>query len=531
MSTLKAIPSSVGSDSSANPKPTAVPLSQLPAEKFQSVMERLSGHCPSENLQVTTITIGNCPLSAARQSSEPFAKNGETGITDSDKASPVSKRNPAAVRLQIKSDFAPGTDTTVPLDYTVPVVAELSNVQSPAIITKNADGNPPKSQPETEEKSAGNIAVCFDTKKRVNGNLSSLSRAAQLLSTANSKSAATVQNGQNFKPADSQSASIRNQLILSTPPEKSAESGNKAALTEIFNPQDDEKSLSSPTAKSDEVFTAPAMENMGENQKQPATIIISVGSSAVWDGIPDSLKLNDGTPVAQQDMSMKMSAKKTSFTEATKQKFPSTVASAAGGNVSGHLDHADEPAPLKNSSDPVLAISTGMPPNAAAAKTVSQEALNTDQSVSIGTPALERTREMLALEVVRLHENGADELRLVIKPDAGTQLSLNLQQRNDGVEVRAILDRGNFDLLNRHWPELQQQLEARGVRVAPLSCAEHFFGGGSEGFRQPTTPNGQTAGDDAEQVEAPAVLVSGLPTATATASASVTLALNWETWA
>jgi len=531
MSTLKAILSSVGNDSSASPKPSAGPLSQLPVEKFQTLMERLSGHSPSENLQVNTIPNGDCPLPAAQQSPQPIAKNAETGITDSDKASPVSKRNPAAARLKIKSDFAPGTDTMVPLDYTISVVAELSTVQSPAVITKNTDGNPPKSLLETEGKSAGNIAVCFDTKKLVNGNMSTLSRAAQLLSEANSKPATPVQNGQNIKPADSQPASIRNQLILSTPPEKSAESGNKAALTEILNPQGDEKSLPSPTAKSGEAFTAPAMENIGENQKQPATIIISVGSSAGWDAMPDSLKLNDGTPVAQQDMSMKMSAKKTSFSEATKQKLPSTVASAAGGSVSGHLDHADEPAPLKNSSDPVLAISNGMPPNAAVAKTVSQEALNTAQSVSIGTPALERTREMLALEVVRLHENGADELRLVIKPDAGTQLSLNLQQRNDGVEVRAILDRGNFDLLNRHWPELQQQLEARGVRVAPLSCAEHFFGGGSEGFRQPTTPNGQTAGDDAEQVEAPAVLVSGLPTATATASASATLARNWETWA
>lgn len=135
------------------------------------------------------------------------------------------------------------------------------------------------------------------------------------------------------------------------------------------------------------------------------------------------------------------------------------------------------------------------------------------------------------MQAVRLRESGADELRVVIKPDAGLQLSLNLRQRNGGVEVRAVLDRGNFDLLNRHWPALQQQLETRGVRVAPLSRAEDSFGGGGEGFRQPTTPHGQHPRDDTDLAETPAVLVPGLPTATATASASATLARNWETWA
>jgi hypothetical protein len=99
------------------------------------------------------------------------------------------------------------------------------------------------------------------------------------------------------------------------------------------------------------------------------------------------------------------------------------------------------------------------------------------------------------------------------------------------VEVQAVLDRGNFGLLNRHWPELQQQLELRGVRVAPLANAEQSFGGGSEGFRQPTTSHGQLAGDDADPAEMPSVLLPGLPPATATASASAISSRHLETWA
>ena len=122
-------------------------------------------------------------------------------------------------------------------------------------------------------------------------------------------------------------------------------------------------------------------------------------------------------------------------------------------------------------------------------------------------------------------------MRVVIKPDMGMQLSLHLRQRDGGVEVQAVLDRGNFGLLNRHWPELQQQLELRGVRVAPLANAEQSFGGGSEGFRQPTTSHGQHAGDDADPAEMPAVLLPGLPPATATASASTISSRRLETWA
>lgn len=132
---------------------------------------------------------------------------------------------------------------------------------------------------------------------------------------------------------------------------------------------------------------------------------------------------------------------------------------------------------------------------------------------------------------MRMQETGANEMRVVIKPDSGTQLSLHLQQGSNGTQLQAVVERGNFNLLSRHWPELQQQLEARGVRVAPLGGSEESFGGGSEGFRQPTTSHGQQPGDDADAAEMPTVLPAGLPTATATASASGISANHLETWA
>jgi hypothetical protein len=533
MSTLNFIPLAAGTGSPASPKPSAAPMAEQLAEKFQSVMERITAKNPSDVLQANAGTVPNCKCQTADAglSATPLSKSNEGGKTVFGKINPGSKRGANVSTIPSKSDLVPVTDTPVPAANTIPIAAVLPN--GVAAKTDDALSSPPPKM-ETKSNSASVIAVSFAEKKQVAEIMPATARVSQLPSLANSNSIPPIQAGQPIEQTYPLSAKAGNLTDLSASPEKST-AANKIALADNLSPLAGKKLSSLPPVKFAEKKPVVqdarnGVENSGESP-EPATIIIKVGSSAEWDLPPETFKLADGTPVAQQEMSMKMVTKKIKIAEVTQQKLPGTAAPAAGQNLSGSLDGADNASPSKNGSEPVSAMGAEIPTNAAAIKIISQEAANLPEPAPAATPLLERTREMMALQVVRLHENGADELRLVIKPDAGTQLSLNLQQRSDGVEVRAVLDRGNFDLLNRHWPELQQQLETRGVRVAPLSCAENLFGGGSEGFRQPTTPNGQTAGDDAEQAEAPAVLVPGLPTATATASASVTLARNWESWA
>lgn len=238
---------------------------------------------------------------------------------------------------------------------------------------------------------------------------------------------------------------------------------------------------------------------------------------------------------------MKMAAKMKSFSGQAQQKLPGATATAAGKIVPVRFGRVSSPDLTPGEAEPgrgargksqfagLPAIST---PETAQPQiqAISPEALDLPRIAVHNDAALERTQVMVDAQAVRLRESGADELHVVIKPDAGLQLSLGLRRHDGAVEVQAVLDHGNFDLLNRHWPELQQQLEARGVRVAPLSCAE-FFGGGSEGFRQPTPPHGQPAGDDAEPAKWPAALSPVLPTAAAAASASASRPRQWETWA
>ena len=97
---------------------------------------------------------------------------------------------------------------------------------------------------------------------------------------------------------------------------------------------------------------------------------------------------------------------------------------------------------------------------------------------------VERTQDMVALHAMRLCDTGNEALHVVIKPGAGLQISLLLQQQDDGVHVEAVLQRGDFDYLHAHWAELQQDLETRGVRVAALVASGDFVGTGANSFEQ-----------------------------------------------
>ena len=269
---------------------------------------------------------------------------------------------------------------------------------------------------------------------------------------------------------------------------------------------------------------------MPKIQKEQATVEITIDPQPGPAPSLDSTKSTDGTAVAQQDATMKMATKKTNFSGAT-QKLPGATAVATGENLPGHSRHNGAPATIIIRVDPTLPSGDGISANFGAARMILPGAVNLIQIPSAVPQYVERTREMISLQVMHVQEAGAMEMRVVIKPDIGLQLSLHLRQWDGGVEVQAVLERGNFGLLNRHWPELQQQLELRGMRVAPLENAEQSFGGGSEGFRQPTTSHGQQAGDNADPAERPAALLPGLTPATATASASTISSRHLETWA
>jgi hypothetical protein len=123
-------------------------------------------------------------------------------------------------------------------------------------------------------------------------------------------------------------------------------------------------------------------------------------------------------------------------------------------------------------------------------------------------------------------------MQVVIKPGSGIELSLQLRQRGDGVEAHAVLQQGDFSQMNQHWSELQQRLEQRGIRLAPLTGSENStaFGGGNEFQKQ-----------QQRQTEEQDPLAAGAFAAFAMAGAAIApsghsaiyagMPRGWQTWA
>src|SRR5262249_55189502 len=88
--------------------------------------------------------------------------------------------------------------------------------------------------------------------------------------------------------------------------------------------------------------------------------------------------------------------------------------------------------------------------------------------------AADRTHDMVVLHAMRLVESKSDSLSVVIKPTAGTELSLELHLNSEGIHAQATVTRGDHQFLSQHWAELQHRLEQRGVKLAPLGGETSF---------------------------------------------------------
>ena len=137
----------------------------------------------------------------------------------------------------------------------------------------------------------------------------------------------------------------------------------------------------------------------------------------------------------------------------------------------------------------------------------------------------------MALHAIRLVDSKLESVRVVIKPGADLQLSLDMRQRGDAIDARVVLQRGDFGHLNQHWPELQQRLEQRGIRLAPLAGSENSAtDSGAKGFQQ---PQHEYANPDlvlASAFDGFVPASSSIPSTTPS-TVSATALRGWETWA
>ena len=82
--------------------------------------------------------------------------------------------------------------------------------------------------------------------------------------------------------------------------------------------------------------------------------------------------------------------------------------------------------------------------------------------------SITRLSDQLSGEVVLLQRLRNASMTAVLRPDAGSELRVELRRRDGRVEIRATLERGDAQAIAEGWPELQQQLRTQGVHLLPL---------------------------------------------------------------
>lgn len=267
----------------------------------------------------------------------------------------------------------------------------------------------------------------------------------------------------------------------------------------------------------------PKITKSGRPEAAPGSLLVSAPGTG-------------GTSTAKQDVTMKNAEKTPKVAGQAEQELPGNAALKSEELPTGQkssiqaLSHGNAKVDLTATADSraTSALSTTAETSApAAASTVVPPAAPSDARLRV----LERTHDIVALHAMRLAESGSNSLHVVVKPGAGVQLSLELRQNAGGIDVHASLHKGDFEHLSHYWPELQQRLEARGVRVGALTTSENFSSNSHQNFQQ--SKQQQSSSQDSLHAGAFAefALAGSMTEAPATRAARATAYRGWETWA
>jgi hypothetical protein len=180
--------------------------------------------------------------------------------------------------------------------------------------------------------------------------------------------------------------------------------------------------------------------------------------------------ISSGTAVAKDEVPMKKAENTNQTTGQAEKVLPGQSLSAARVSNSLRADSASATTNDLPTATNIIPLSSAMDRNANA--TSNSDAVAVANLSDIQARAMERTHDMVTNNALRLVSTQSDTMQVVLKPGAGTELSLELRQRGGVIEAQAVLQHGDYQNLSQHWPDLQQRLEQKGIKLAALTSDE-----------------------------------------------------------
>jgi hypothetical protein len=198
-----------------------------------------------------------------------------------------------------------------------------------------------------------------------------------------------------------------------------------------------------------------------------------------------------------------------------------------GNNLPSHWLVTPVRSPENRNSDLNFSFANSNNQSTAADNTTATRMVDLPSLSDAHVRTLDRTHDMMVLHATRLVESTSSTLSVVIKPAVGMELSLELRQRSEGVEAQATVTRGDAQFLSQHWPELQQRLEQRGIKLAPLDTNAGLSADDQRQSQQPQNPEEEAALRASAFAE-----FASLGAANGGASARLAVIHDgWESWA
>ncbi|HWY31297.1 MAG TPA: hypothetical protein VNX46_11100, partial [Candidatus Acidoferrum sp.] len=254
-------------------------------------------------------------------------------------------------------------------------------------------------------------------------------------------------------------------------------------------------------------------QNISTESKEVSALVPVSPAPETTNGVHEPSIVN-GTPSALMAKLMDTGGKSDKSAYSTGKFLPGDVSVVARGS--------DFPAGAIQTSSTTFADPAN--PNISSATSVSVlDRVESFSPTDLHLQALERTHELVASHAMRLENVDRDTLTVVLKPGAGTQISLELRQNSDGIQAQAALQQGDYQHLNQNWSDLQQRLDQRGIRLGPLLDQGSFGNSSNEQSKpQSNQPAESLAGSESAGVRTSAKMN---PAVRAKAVA------GWETWA
>jgi hypothetical protein len=186
--------------------------------------------------------------------------------------------------------------------------------------------------------------------------------------------------------------------------------------------------------------------------------------------------------------------------------------------------------PSARASDPladVIADKLAIQPDAFTPKLHIEAPAPSSQPAEVrAVPIVESIREHVQL----LRTSQQNEMRVLLRPDAQTELLLQVRHIDGQIHVQARCERGDFAWLDSQWSTVQHALGTQGVRVEPLQSAQRPHDNGGSMFMRDERdsqrdPRGSSSSFSGEQE------VSKPRTSQARPKVSAPRARGWQSWA